>query len=56
LGVRFAVKRTGAVSAQCVGALAELQLGDDARFFPSDAALAAWRAQSDAGLAEIAYD
>jgi DNA polymerase-3 subunit alpha len=56
LGVRFAIKRTGAVSAQCVGALAELQLGDDARFFPSDAALAAWRTQSDAGLAEIAYD
>ncbi|MCF8212183.1 MAG: DNA polymerase III subunit alpha, partial [Rhodoferax sp.] len=40
----------------CVGATAELHLGDDSRFFPSDAALAAWRAQADQGKAVIAYD
>lgn len=56
LGVRFAVKRMGAVSAQCVGALAELQLGEEVRFFPSDAALAAWRVEADGGHADIAYD
>ena len=38
------------------GALAELQLGDSARFFPSDAALAGWRAQADQGKSAIVYD
>jgi DNA polymerase-3 subunit alpha len=37
-------------------ATAELQLGDDSRFYPSDAALAQWRAQSEQGKVEIAYD
>jgi DNA polymerase-3 subunit alpha len=37
-------------------ASAELQLGDEARFFPSDAALASWMAQADAGAAQIVYD
>ncbi|TFY98541.1 DNA polymerase III subunit alpha [Ramlibacter rhizophilus] len=35
---------------------AELQLGEDARFFPSDAALASWMAQADAGQAQIVYE
>ncbi|HWI80929.1 DNA polymerase III subunit alpha [Ramlibacter sp.] len=48
LGVRLAVKREQAV--------AELQLGDDARFFPSDAALASWMAQADGGQAQIVYE
>jgi DNA polymerase-3 subunit alpha len=35
---------------------AELQLGDEARFFPSDAALASWMAQADGGQAQIVYE
>ena len=38
------------------GAYAELQLSDAARFYPSDAALARWRSQADAGRAVIAYE
>ena len=38
------------------GAMAELQLGDAARFFPSDAALAGWRAQADQGKSAIVYE
>ena len=48
LTVRLAVRRESAV--------AELQLGEDARFFPTDAALASWIAQADAGLAQIVYE
>jgi len=48
LGVRLAVRRDQAV--------AELQLGDEARFFPSDAALASWMAQADRGQAQIVYE
>ena len=38
------------------GAAAELHLGEAAKFFPSDAALAAWRAQATQGKADIVYD
>ncbi|TFZ02147.1 DNA polymerase III subunit alpha [Ramlibacter henchirensis] len=48
LPVRLAVKRDQAV--------AELQLGEAARFFPSDAALASWMAQADQGIAQVVYD
>jgi len=48
LPVRLSVKRDGAE--------AEIQLGDDAKFFPSDAALASWIAQADQGAAQIVYD
>ncbi len=48
LAVRLAVRREQAV--------AELQLGDEARFFPSDAALASWMAQADQGQAQIVYE
>jgi len=48
LPVRLAVRREQA--------LAELQLGEAARFYPSDAALASWMAQADQGLAQIVYD
>ena len=48
LNVRLAVRRDGAV--------AELQLGEAAKFFPSDAALASWMAQADQGAAQIVYD
>jgi DNA polymerase-3 subunit alpha len=48
LGVRLWVKRDQAV--------AELQLGEEAKFFPSDAALASWMAQADQGRAQIVYE
>jgi DNA polymerase-3 subunit alpha len=37
-------------------ATAELHLGEAARFYPSDAALAGWRAHASGGVASIAYD
>jgi len=36
--------------------VADLSLGDQAKFFPSDAALASWMAQADKGLARIVYE
>jgi DNA polymerase-3 subunit alpha len=48
LPVRLAVRRDAAT--------AELQLGEDAKFFPSDAALASWMAQADQGQAQIVYE
>ena len=48
LPVRLSVRREGAT--------AELHLGDAARFFPTDAALAGWMAQADSGLARIVYE
>jgi DNA polymerase-3 subunit alpha len=48
LNVRLSLRRDEAV--------AELQLGDEARFFPSDAALAGWMAQADQGQAQIVYE
>ncbi|WP_374665709.1 DNA polymerase III subunit alpha [Ramlibacter sp.] len=48
LGVRLLVEREAA--------RAELQLGDDAKFFPSDAALASWMAQAHEGLAQVVYE
>ncbi len=48
MGVRLQLVREGAS--------AELQLGDEARFFPSDAALAAWTAQADKGQAQVVYE
>ena len=58
LGVRVAVqcKLSSAPAGSPVGAAAELQLGEDARFYPSDVALAGWRAQAGQGRAEIAYE
>ena len=38
------------------GAKAEIQLGDNAKFFPSDAALASWMAQAHQGQAQIVYE
>ena len=39
-----------------LAARAELALGDAAKFFPTDAALASWMAQADQGQAQIVYD
>ncbi len=52
LGVRLSVTR----AAQSGAASAELQLSDDMRFFPSDMALATWRAEADQGQAAIVYE
>ncbi|MCZ8295136.1 MAG: DNA polymerase III subunit alpha [Hylemonella sp.] len=52
LGVRLTLRRQG----PGLGAAAELQLGEDAKFYPSDAALAGWMAQADQGKAVIVYD
>ena len=35
---------------------ADVALGDQAKFFPTDAALASWMAQADKGLARIVYE
>jgi DNA polymerase III subunit alpha len=51
LAVRLAVHRAGEP-----GATVDLQLNDAAKFFPTDAALASWRAQAHAGQAQIVYE
>ena len=38
------------------GAQVELQLGESAKFFPTDAALASWMAQAEAGKAAVIYE
>jgi DNA polymerase III subunit alpha len=48
LPVRFVLRTSDAT--------AELQLGDAARFYPTDTALAVWRTQADQGQAAIVYD
>ncbi len=48
LPVRLSLKRDEAS--------AEIALGDAAKFFPTDAALASWMAQADKGLASIVYE
>ena len=52
----LAVRLTLARQTNGAAASAELQLGEAFRFYPSDAALAGWRAQADAGKAEIIYE
>ncbi|MGI9133101.1 MAG: DNA polymerase III subunit alpha, partial [Rhodoferax sp.] len=60
LGIRLQVQCAGALHAsateQCAAAVAELHLADNVRFYPTDAALASWRAQAAQGQAQIAYD
>ena len=52
LGLRLSLRREGELGAVTV----DLQLGDKALFYPSDAALAGWRAQADEGLAVVVYE
>ena len=52
LPVRLLLKR----QADFGDVTAELALGDQAKFFPTDAALASWMAQADNGLARIVYE
>jgi DNA polymerase-3 subunit alpha len=57
LGVRLQLARTVDEPVDgCSGAEVVLALGEEARFYPTDAALASWRAQSDQGRAVIAYE
>jgi DNA polymerase III subunit alpha len=51
LPVRYSVWREG----DGLQASAEIELGERAKFFPSDAALASWIAQAHAGDAQIVY-
>ncbi len=51
LPVRYEVWREG----DGLNASAEIELGERAKFFPSDAALASWIAQAHAGNAQIIY-
>ncbi len=51
LSVRYALWREG----EGLNASAEIELGERAKFFPSDAALASWIAQAHAGDAQIVY-
>ncbi|MFM9880104.1 MAG: DNA polymerase III subunit alpha [Burkholderiaceae bacterium] len=53
LGVRLVMQRHSEAGGT---ASAEVQLGDAAKFFPSDVALASWRAQADAGQAVVVYE
>ncbi|MCY7371507.1 MAG: DNA polymerase III subunit alpha [Polaromonas sp.] len=48
LAVRLSLRREQAS--------AEIHLGEAARFFPTDAALASWMAQADNGVARIVYE
>ena len=61
LAVRLTVLRQGDAAGisdanGATGAIAELQLGEVAKFFPSDAALAGWRSQADQGRSVIVYE
>ena len=52
LGVRLVLeRRTNSLAAR-----AELALGEAAKFFPTDAALASWAAQAEQGQAHIVYE
>jgi DNA polymerase III subunit alpha len=55
LPVRYAVWREGFSENGGLNASAEIELGERAKFFPSDAALASWIAQAHAGDAQIIY-
>jgi DNA polymerase-3 subunit alpha len=58
LGVRIALESSTdeAEGTQCSAARAELQLGEEARFYPSDAALAQWRGLALEGQATLLFD
>jgi DNA polymerase-3 subunit alpha len=57
LAVRLQLVRTADAALEgFAGAEAVLALGEEARFYPTDAALASWRAQAEQGRAVIAYE
>jgi len=51
LGIRFEIEK----SSDALAATAQLQLGESARFFPSDAALASWYAAVDSSALKLVY-
>jgi DNA polymerase-3 subunit alpha len=51
LGIRFEIEK----SSDGLAATAQLQLGESARFFPSDAALASWYAAVDVNALKLVY-
>jgi DNA polymerase III subunit alpha len=55
LPVRYALWREGQGDHAGLNVSAEIELGERAKFFPSDAALASWIAQAHAGDAHIVY-
>jgi DNA polymerase III subunit alpha len=55
LPVRYALWRDGQGDHAGLNVSAEIELGERAKFFPSDAALASWIAQAHAGDAHIVY-
>jgi DNA polymerase-3 subunit alpha len=57
LPVRLVLERRAAAGGNGIqGALGQLQLGEAAQFFPSDAALSGWMAQADEGRAAVVYE
>jgi DNA polymerase III subunit alpha len=56
LPVRLSLKRHADIENVPFDITGELALGEQARFFPTNAALASWAAQADAGEARIVYD
>ena len=56
LPVRISLKRHADFDNAPFEITGELALGEQARFFPTNAALASWMAQADAGAAHIVYD
>ena len=56
LPVRLQLQCDQAGDEALAGAVAELHLGEAGKFFPSDTALAGWRAQAYQGKAVIAYE
>jgi DNA polymerase-3 subunit alpha len=51
LGIRFEIEKSNVEMA----ATAQIQLGETARFFPSDAALASWSAAVDPQALKLVY-
>ncbi len=56
LPVRLGLKRHADFDNVPFDVTGELALGEQARFFPTNAALASWMAQADAGAAHIVYE
>ncbi|CAM8653189.1 DnaE DNA polymerase III, alpha subunit [Comamonadaceae bacterium] len=56
LSVRLQLVCSAAGAHPVEQAAADLHLGEAAKFYPTDAALASWRAQANGGVAAIAYD
>jgi DNA polymerase-3 subunit alpha len=56
LPVRLSLKRHADFDSVPFDVTGELALGEQARFFPTNAALASWMAQADAGVARIVYE